>query len=442
MLTNNKRELFSAAERGRLEELKSLLRIPLVNASGTAKSTRFTILHLAAQGGHDSVIAWLIEAGHVQSTATKVNVWGKVKRVLQAPVDINAKTRYGETALFLASREGHDAVVKHLLDMNADVTPAETKSRKTALHVAAEKGHHKIVTMLLNTNDLRNKFRTTGPDSLYLASKSGHEEVVKLLLDAIGLANIDAKNISCKSLHAAAKEGHVEIAKLLIKANPSSVFKYQTHSTPLHCAAKAGHLSMVQVLVEAKADVNAQSSARDDSPLHHAVQSKNPEIVRLLIKAGANVNAKGLSKMTPLHYAAGTGMVRILEPLLERGAEVNSQTAQKSTPLYKAATEGHLDAVNLLLKNGADPTICSSDGLSPLATAIYECHLQVVAALLPGERDAVNEIKIISTIRGYRQRRDKIHDTIGKLEDKEAGRHILENLHQKELDLVQENPRY
>jgi hypothetical protein len=65
-----------------------------------------------------------------------------------------------------------------------------------------------------------------------------------------------------------------------------------------------------------------------------------------------------------------------------------------------------------------------------------------VEALLPEERDAVNEITIIATIRGYRQRRDKIHDTIGKLEDKEAGRYILEKLRQKELDLVQENPRY
>jgi len=57
-----------------------------------------------------------------------------VKSALDRGADVNAKFRYGQTALFKAAERGHAAVVKVLLDRGADVTVQDTFYRTTALN--------------------------------------------------------------------------------------------------------------------------------------------------------------------------------------------------------------------------------------------------------------------------------------------------------------------
>ena len=57
------------------------------------------------------------------------------------------KTTDGETALWIASKEGHAEVVKLLLAERADVN-AKAKDGKTALGIAKHEKHPEVVKLL------------------------------------------------------------------------------------------------------------------------------------------------------------------------------------------------------------------------------------------------------------------------------------------------------
>jgi ankyrin repeat protein len=64
---------------------------------------------------------------------------------------INAVDGAGDSALLLASREGHTRVVELLLETNAASLDLQNRAGLTALHAAASGGHERIVLALLES---------------------------------------------------------------------------------------------------------------------------------------------------------------------------------------------------------------------------------------------------------------------------------------------------
>src|SRR6186713_959842 len=72
-----------------------------------------------------------------------------VTAALDRGADVNAKFRYGTTALFKAAERGNADVTKVLLDRGADVHVKHTFHRATALSWALQTDHLHVVTLLL-----------------------------------------------------------------------------------------------------------------------------------------------------------------------------------------------------------------------------------------------------------------------------------------------------
>ena len=72
-----------------------------------------------------------------------------VTAALDKGADVNAKFRYGATALFKAAERGHTEVAKILLDRGADVTVKDTFYGATAMSWALDNKHYGIVALLL-----------------------------------------------------------------------------------------------------------------------------------------------------------------------------------------------------------------------------------------------------------------------------------------------------
>lgn len=71
-----------------------------------------------------------------------------VRALLQSGADVNARDRYGQTALMLAAHRGHAAIVDVLIEHGADLD-VTAKYSLSALMLAVIAGHEGIVRALM-----------------------------------------------------------------------------------------------------------------------------------------------------------------------------------------------------------------------------------------------------------------------------------------------------
>lgn len=101
-----------------------------------------------------------------------------VTAALDRGADVNAKFRYGTTALFKAAERGHTEIAKLLLERGADVKVKDTFYGATAMTWALDNDHFEVVNLLLQKG-------ADGADDVLLAGTRGsNAEVVKIALDS------------------------------------------------------------------------------------------------------------------------------------------------------------------------------------------------------------------------------------------------------------------
>ena len=103
-----------------------------------------------------------------------------VTALLDKGADVNAKFRYGQTALFKAAEKGNADVAKVLIDRGVDVTVKDTFYGATAMTWALDHGHSEIVKLIFQKDP-------SGVDEVLLAGvRSSNEALVKVALDRGG----------------------------------------------------------------------------------------------------------------------------------------------------------------------------------------------------------------------------------------------------------------
>ncbi len=121
-----------------------------------------------------------------------------VTAALDKGADVNAKFRYGTTALFKAAERGHAEIAKILLDRGADVKVKDTFYGATAMTWALDNKHVQVVKLLLD------KDGRDVDDVLLEGVRENNVELAKIALDkggatpatltaALALASADEK---------------------------------------------------------------------------------------------------------------------------------------------------------------------------------------------------------------------------------------------------------
>jgi ankyrin repeat protein len=133
----------------------------------------------------------------------------EVKALLDKGADVNAKFRYGATALFKAAERGNTEVVKTLIERGADVTVKDTFYGATALSWALQKGHTAIIVAILA------KSTEEAGDVLLTGVSSGNTELVSAALET---GKVPAETLTAALFAASSDEKKAPIVEMLKKA--------------------------------------------------------------------------------------------------------------------------------------------------------------------------------------------------------------------------------
>lgn len=264
--------LHTASEEGFEDAVTLILRkFPELNVDDVT-TAGITPLFLACKFGHARVVQALLEIGH-------------------ANADLISES--GFAALATASEHNHIDVVRLLIEKgHANVNLEWTKEKGvTPLYLACQNGHETIVKILLEHHAEANQgIATSGATPLYVASQNGHAAVVKALLD-IAHVTPDKSRVtdSASPLSAATCLNRIEVAELLLKAGANPHHIARGNHSPLEIACLRDELEIVQAMnLIGHADLNREGGS-GLTPLFVACRAGRFRIVEYLLNSGVKV---------------------------------------------------------------------------------------------------------------------------------------------------------
>ena len=342
----------------RTERLRAAATGDLATLARTQDAGRMTALMVASRCKHLAVVVELLAS----STAS-----------------VNAQSAKGFTALYLAAEEGAEPIVQLLLIQGADVALTSFNGG-TPLMRASHFGHERVVLVLLEAKADPNHANAKGSTALTLAAENGHEQVARVLLEAGAVVDTQGPQ-EWTALMFASRYGHEQVALVLLKAGAAVDQTEEDGWTALMFAAQNDHEQVAIVLLKAKADPN-QAKTNGFTALMLAAQNGHEQVALVLLKAGAVVSAQKNDGVTALMFAAENGHVQVALILFKAGDVVSAQNNAGKTALMYAAENGHEQVALVLLEAGAVVSDQNNAGKTALMFAAENGHVQVTLVLL------------------------------------------------------------
>jgi ankyrin repeat protein len=168
---------------------------------------------------------------------------------------INDRYVNGETALFVACRNGYFAIADLLLKAGANVN-VQADDGSTPLHRACQSCNAELLDMLLSYNASINSAMLDGATPLFVAAAVGFDYGVRKLLEARAAVNqaLDMTIERQKSI--SAMTGHDTIVRSLIAEKMSINNDVSAGMTPLYVASQNGFEGVVRIILDYGADPN------------------------------------------------------------------------------------------------------------------------------------------------------------------------------------------
>lgn len=273
-----------------------------------------------------------------------------VDRFIQLGADISAKTKNGESIVFLALRHDRREIAQLLINKGAEID----------FFALCLSGIQTAVSDLLGKQpSLVSSRLRDGTSPLHLAAFRGDAALVRILLDhGADMAAVD-------------------------EDQETALFKTRDPRT-------------AQALIDAGANANAQNTD-GETPLFRA---SSASMVATLLDGGADISHRDLLGWTALHSAEDA---QVVTGLLNGGAPVDARNNEEETPLrYAICNYKDTRIMRALLSHGADP--------SPLFEKIgprgheYHCYdYNEIESLLSEAGYLEHEIQVMFSKHGWRR---------------------------------------
>ncbi len=255
----------------------------------------------------ETVLMYVAEVGDVETA----------KWLIEEGVDMNARSRWGKTAVMRALECRQDEMVRFLVAQGADLTEGDPEQQ---------------------------------------SQRGGYAGQLPL--------------------QSVVERGDVEMVRLLVKHGARFTDEQRDQKKLLHCAVQSGSVEMCEYVLNFDPDVNVRDYA-GNTPLHGAAGMRNYDLCVLLLSRGARVNAKNNNSSTPLMQVVMGGQnysnfadglrelmgVRVWQLLVDAGAELDAKDSQEKTVMdYVWESSGLNFASEWTVPVLAAPFAPSSDG--------------------------------------------------------------------------------
>ena len=340
--------------------------------------------------------------------AASIGILEIVQTLLESGHDANERCPLG-TALETAATQGHDTVLRILLENGADPNLLG-RDNYPPLQAAARFGTVESVKALIDSGADIHDERGSFGSPLIAACVSGNygssrEKSAEFLLDKGVNVHLSSKKHG-NALHAACAQSRANIALigklvsrgmdidarggkygtplqaacahsrndpvirfLLSQADPCIEVKESKYGTALQAICAESHDN--DKVVKSMLDRGAKKAAlggKYGTVLHAACYQNNEKIVRLLLRdqsheesivADQNLDVNEVTARygTPLHAACLGGSEKVVRLLVELGADINVNVPKLGTPLHLVCNGRSTTNAKLLLAKGADVNI-------------------------------------------------------------------------------------
>nr|CAB3221815.1 ankyrin repeat and SAM domain-containing protein 1A-like [Phallusia mammillata] len=315
----------------------------------------------AARTGNLAIIERLLSPKAKSTTRTFVASFG-----IKVGPNVNCQDQSGYTPLHHSALNGHDLVVRNLLQNSASTNVCDVKGN-FPLHLAAWSGNADIVRYLLTHGPSVARINEQNGDketALHCAAQHGHTITVKILLQ--NAADPLVRNIRDESpLDLASQYGRMDVVRLLLQFQPSLLSRSPECFTPLHLASRNGHKEVVEMLLAHGADINR--TGENGSALHEAALFGKREVVKLLLSRGANPhtldpkNRTAMELVKQLNTQTSREISQLILSFLESGTRnVFDPSAPSIASVPRVTVEEHYLATARTSSEASPPTATES----------------------------------------------------------------------------------
>lgn len=237
-----------------------------------------------------------------------------IRILLSHRASLSLKDCEGNTALMIASRNGHNRAVVSLCTGVIDLTNSKLK---TALHLAAENGKEKCVMNLLDQGANPFLLDVEHKSALLLAVENNFVSTALQLI--VGIQFVLAQE-STSTVRPESSLHPFDVGDL-------------SGSTPLIVAAREGFSQICDMLLSSgAASVNVQD-ADGLTPLAHAARHESPQLLMKLLAHDASVSIMDRKGLTPLHHAVIADRPACILELLRAKADSTRPDCDGVTPM-------------------------------------------------------------------------------------------------------------